>query len=246
MANPFATLRAFLNAARRLGARVWGLCRVDAIEVRGDRDFIVKTRRGSVRCEAVIAAAGAWNLDVARMLGVALPIRTELLQALLTDFSIPVFPHIVTHVRGNLTLKQQRVGGKILIGGAWPGDGDSRSGQKKVRRESVIANLKWASETIPAIAETRLLRSWVGFEGRTPDRLLLCGPLGPPGSYVLGCAAGGFTLAPIAGQIAADFIVFGKPRIACDELNVQRFLQDQVVGRAQPVRDPQHPATRTM
>ena len=180
----------------------------------------------------MIAAAGALNVDpYARMLGIALPIRAELLQALLTDVAPPVFPHVVTHACGNLTLKQQRGSGNILIGGAWPGDGDPRSRQKRVRPESLRGNVEWAGETIPAIAHTRLLRSWVGFEGRTPDRRLLCGPLGPRGaSACLGCAAGGFTLAPIAGQIAAEFVVFGKPRISCDELNVQRFLQDEVVS----------------
>ena len=35
MANPFAAIRALLNAARRLGAKMWAFCEVDAIEVRG-------------------------------------------------------------------------------------------------------------------------------------------------------------------------------------------------------------------
>ena len=158
------------------------------------------------------------------MLGIDLPISTEVLQALVTDSAPPLFPHIVTHVRGNLTLKQRRVSGKILIGGAWRGEGDRESGRKVVLQESVDGNLRAAIETVPDIARSHVLRSWVGFEGRTPDRLLVCGPLGPPGSYILGCAAGGFTLAPLAGQIAADFLVNGNPRVAWDGISVQRFL----------------------
>ena len=224
MASPFATLRAFLKAAARRGAILWAPCRVTGVEVRGDRAFVVETDRGGIRCSTVIAAAGAWNLDVARMIGVELPLQTELLQAIISDFGPPVFPHIITHVRGNLTMKQQRVSGKILIGGAWPGEGDPQTGRKMVRRDSLVGNLKWATETIPAIARTRLLRSWVGFEGRTPDRMLLSGVLGPAGFYILGCAGGGFTLSPIAGQLAADYVTLGAPTIPCADMDVQRFL----------------------
>jgi len=224
LANPFATVRAFLQAARRHGARLAAECRVRAIEARGDYDFRLDTDRGEIRCSTVVAAAGAWNLEVARMIGVTLPVHTELLQALITDFGPPLFSHVVMHVRGNLTLKQQRVTGKVLIGGAWPGDGRRETGQKRVRRESLVGNLKWAAETVPALERTRLLRGWVGYEGRSPDKLLLSGPMGPPGFYVIGCSGGGFTLSPIAGQIAAEYVVDGRPSIPCDAFNVQRFL----------------------
>jgi glycine/D-amino acid oxidase-like deaminating enzyme len=70
------------------------------------------------------------------------------------------------------------------------------------------------------------LRSWVGFEGRTPDRMLVCGPIGPPGFHVLGCSAGGFTLSPLAGRIAAEYILAGKPHVDCGELAVQRFVTE--------------------
>jgi sarcosine oxidase subunit beta len=129
-------------------------------------------------------------------------------------------------VRGNLTLKQQRRSGKILIGGAWPGEGGLDTGRKHVRRESLLGNLRWAAEALPAIRQRQLLRSWVGFEGRTPDRMLICGPIGPPGFHVLGCSAGGFTLSPLAGRIAAEYILDGKPHLECGELAVQRFVSE--------------------
>jgi len=226
MANPFATVRAFLQAATRAGARVETGCTVTGAAEEADRGFLLRTSQGGVRCAILLAAAGAWTSDLARMLGVDLPIQTELLQALITNFGPPVFSHIVTHVRGNLTLKQQRLSGKIVIGGAWPGEGSRESGRKDVRRESLLGNLRWAADTIPSIADTQLLRSWVGFEGRTPDHMLVCGPLGPPGFHVLGCSGGGFTLSPVAGRIAAEFILSGRPQMECQEIDVQRFLRD--------------------
>ena len=57
-------------------------------------------------------AAGA----LCALAGVALPIRAEILQVAITDGGADLFPHILTHVRGNLTLKQQRATGSCAHG----------------------------------------------------------------------------------------------------------------------------------
>jgi sarcosine oxidase, subunit beta len=225
MASPFLTVRAFLVAGARHGVTVWNGCEVIGIDVRGDDAFVVRTTSGEIRCAHVLAAAGAWNAHVAAMVGVTLPLHAEVLQVLITDPGPPIFPAIVTHARGNLTLKQQRPSGKVLIGGGWHGDGDPRLGVKRVRRENMLGNLRCAIEAIPGIGRRRVLRAWVGFEGRTPDRLLISGPVGAPrGFHVVGCAAGGFTVGPLAGRIAAEYIVDGRPAISCDAFHVQRFV----------------------
>jgi glycine/D-amino acid oxidase-like deaminating enzyme len=223
MANPLATTRAFLAAARRRGARLWQHAAVTKIEVHGDRDFTVHCERGSVRCSFVIIAAGTWIRNIARMVGVDLPITTAVLQVGITAPGPFLFPHIVTHVRGNLTLKQQRTTGKVILGGGWPGEGDPERRVKRVARESLIGHLSWIAETIPGIGQRNLLRSWVGFEGRTPDKMLLSGSLGPAGLTVIGCSGGGFTLSPVAGQIAADYVVNGRTQIADRLFDVLRF-----------------------
>lgn len=209
MANPLAAFRAYLCAGRRLGVRLITETPVLGVEVRGDHEFVLNTRHGAVRTRHVISAAGAWTRDFVRHFGVDLPLSVEVLQASITDSHTSLFPHIVTHVRGNLTLKQQR-SGRILVGGAWHGEGDPASGLKGLVLESLSGNYKWAVQTVPGIREARVLRAWPGFEGRTPDKLLLAGPLtSPKGVYVLGCGGGGFTFSPLAGRLAADFITRG-------------------------------------
>jgi sarcosine oxidase subunit beta len=233
IANPFATLRAFITAARRRGASFWYATQVKGIQQTDDEQFLVETTRGTIRCSVVVAAAGAWNVDVARMVGISLPLTTASLQVITTDFGPALFPHVVYHVRANLTLKQQRTTGKIVIGGGWPGDGDPAVGVKRVRRDSLVGSLRWATNVVPGIANANVLRSWIGFESRTPDKALISGPVGPRGFHVLGCSYSGFTLSPLAGQIAAEYIELGQPTVPCRELSVQRFL-------AQPA-EPPHP-----
>jgi sarcosine oxidase subunit beta len=233
MSNPLAAVRALLRACDRHGQRVWAQCAVHGIDVRGDHEFVVHTARGAVRCGTVVAAAGAWTLEVARMAGVSLPLHAELLQVSITDGGPWIFPHILTHIRGNLTLKQQRLTGNVLIGGGWLGDGDRLQNVKRVRRASLVGNLARAVDSVPAIASRRLLRAWVGFEGRTPDRQLLCGNVGhPAGLYVIGCATGGYTLWPIASRMTAEDIAEGRPAALADCYHVGRFSD----SRAEIVR----------
>lgn len=233
IANPFATLWAFIRAAKQRGAVFWSTTEVTRVQATDDEQFLVETTQGTIRCSAVVAAAGAWNLEIAHMVGISLPLTTALLQVIITDFGPPLFPHVVSHVRENLTLKQQRTTGKILIGGGWRGDGDRTVGLKRIRRDSFFGNLKLATEVIPGIADARVLRAWTGFEGRTPDKLLMTGPAGPRGFYMLGCSYSGFTLSPIAGQIAAEYIVLGQPVVPCERLSVQRFLPAGAESRVQ-------------
>ncbi len=225
MANPFLTLRAFLKAAERRGARVRSDCEVTGIESKGDGGFRIRTPTGALSTPRIVSAAGVWNSHIARMVGVKLPIRPLVQQAMITTSFRTLFPHIVTHVRGQITLKQQRSSGKIQIGGGWPGDGDEERGVSSLRRESVEGNLRIACATIPELIRTRLLRAWTGFEGRTPDKLLLAGPVGPEGFFVLGCASGGFTMSPLGGEIITDHVLSRDSRISVDRFLPTRFSE---------------------
>ena len=87
-----------------------------------------------------------------------------------------------------------------------------------------VGNLRWAVENIPAIARTRLQRAWVGFEGRSPDRQLVAGPLDHlPGFFVIGCASGGFTVAPMAGLLAARHVSGTAPDAVAAACAPRRF-----------------------
>lgn len=225
MANPLAAFRAYLCAGRRLGVRLVTEAPVLGVEVRGDHEFVLNTRLGALRARHVVSAAGAWTRDFVGHFGVDLPLGVEVLQASITDSHTPLFPHIVTHVRGNLTLKQQR-SGRILVGGAWRGNGDPASGRKELVLESLSGNYKWAVDTVPGLREARVLRAWPGFEGRTPDKLLLAGPLpSPKGVYVLGCGGGGFTFSPLAGRLAAEFIARGEVEDLARPFSPARFQE---------------------
>ncbi len=249
MADPFLAIRAYLTACERNGVAFQFDRAVESLDVRPDGSFTVRAAGLEVVCEKVIVAAGAWITRLCRPLGVELPLFTKIQQVMITAPTPRLFPEIVTHVSGRLTLKQQSSVGKVLVGGGWLGDGDEggddspdaagsggdNAGQRRVdhrlRRESVTGNLDLAIRTVPALAQTQLLRAWTGVEGRSPDRLPLVGSVGEPaGLHVLGCAAGGFTLAPICGVLAAQHVTGEESPLSSEQISASRFLRAPLLG----------------
>jgi glycine/D-amino acid oxidase-like deaminating enzyme len=223
-ANPLVVTSAFFRAARRLGTVFLTNARVTGIEVLGDMDFIVKTRAGNVRAPIVVNAANVWAGQIAQMVGYSIPVTMEIQMAMITNGGPPVFPHIITAVKGNLTLKQEFPSGRVIIGGGWNGNGDYISEVKQVNFDNLVKNLQTASNAVPELEGREIVRVWACYEGRSPDLLLMIGPISSPkGFYVQCCVKGGFTLAPIVGVVMAEWLTKGKPHIPMDDYLVTRF-----------------------
>jgi len=160
------------------------------------------------------------------MMAVSLPITWVVNMVSVTDPGPVVIPHIVTHICGNLTLKQ--LDGRILIGGAWRGDGDPYSGRKQVNLSNFKGNIAWACQAAPAIRRFRILRSWVGFQGQSPDRLFVMGELPPYDGrlYVMAGGSAGFSLSPIIGETMAEWILSGSMPENAHLFDVRRYLKD--------------------
>src|SRR6195256_4767452 len=62
------------DAARRLGAQIEVRTSVTSIETKDGRVVAVETDKGRIECEVVVDAAGMYAPEIARMVGVALPI----------------------------------------------------------------------------------------------------------------------------------------------------------------------------
>lgn len=221
LSNPLATNHAYLLAGARHGARVVRGVGVVALEARGD-GFTVETTAGALQVGRVVNAAGAWSSSVAAMLGIPLPTTWALNMVSITEPNPDLIPHLVTHVRGNLTVKQHH--GRALIGGAWRGEGDPYTGDKRVHLENLKGNLAWACAAIPRLRGFRVLRSWAGVQGHSPDKTFVMGPHRTvPGAWVFTAGSGGYTLAPYLGRRMAEWMLDGERPDDVASMDVARF-----------------------
>src|SRR5262245_64655552 len=87
-ASPLLAGRLILEAVSKAGASVWPGAGVEAVAAEGAR-LQVRTARGPIRCGTLVIAAGVWTGEVARMLGVTLPVGLDTNMLTITESAGP-------------------------------------------------------------------------------------------------------------------------------------------------------------
>jgi glycine/D-amino acid oxidase-like deaminating enzyme len=229
-----ATL-AMLDASQRLGATLQAGAEVTGIRLDSKgRVAAVISKQGETPAGAVVLAAGVWSNEIARSAGIELPVRPRKGHILVTSRA----PGLIAHpmLEGSYAASVQSAaegvqvalvaemtaGGTVLLGSSREFVGFDRSVSSAV----VQAIAARAVRFLPRLAQASIIRSYAGLRPWSPDHLPLVGPAtGVPGLYLAtGHEGAGIGLAPVTGQIVADWIVNGKaPALAAPVMPV-RFV----------------------
>jgi glycine/D-amino acid oxidase-like deaminating enzyme len=222
-ANPLLVTPAYARAAKRLGARIVENAEVWAIERGTDGRFTITTARGAFRAGRVVTSAGAWTQQVARMVGIDLPITGLVAQVGVTEGRPPIMlDQLVQHVGKGLTLKQSPQGA-FIIGGGWPGYFDRRQARKSPSLDSLIGNAWVLTRTVPETAGAQLVRSWGGMGTGSRDGLPVIGESAKVSGFYVNYAPLGFTMGPICGQVFAEHFLAGESVAPITPYALERF-----------------------
>ncbi len=222
--NPLRCVAALKKAIVSKGVKLHLYEKVISIQIVQNDKYLIQTTKGQYQTSYLINCAGVWSKNIFRMVNLNFPITLSPQQAMVTERIPTLFPHIISHIKGKLTLKQVE-SGNILIGGGWEGFGDLDSNSRNISYESMKGNIQIACRVIPSLESINLIRCWIGAEGRTPDRLPLLGKLKHlPGFYTACCAKGGFTLGPALAKIITKLILTGKSHFLLSDFDINRFV----------------------
>jgi len=196
-------------------------CRVDDV-ARTDSGWRLGTTKGPVECDVVINAAGAWAPRVAGLFGQSLHVRPERHEAvrILLDAPLPyTLPMVMDLLNGEgtgLNVRHDGPGQLIAeihkVEAAEPADPDAYNELCDEASKENLAEL--LLERLPGLSGARLGTGWAGLYPVTADHRPLVGPIDPAEpSIVTAAGAGGYgiQLAPVIGQVAADWAVHGGP-----------------------------------
>jgi sarcosine oxidase subunit beta len=220
VANPMLVTPAYGRAARRLGVEIKTRTTVTGLLRQGTAVRGVMTDVGEIEAEVVVNAAGPWATPFNAMAGCHSPIEPRRAQLLITERQPPRFvPWLI--VRGLGYLRQTKAS-NVLIGiqskptngyGMWMDYAD-------VARQAarMCAALPW-------LKDVSLIRTWAGITEYTPDVEPYIGPVpGVTGLFVVaGFSGEGFCVGPMAGQIIAEMIAGGEPRVSLAPFQPDRF-----------------------
>ena len=222
--DPSQLTFALADGARHYGAEINTRTRVTAIErdARG-RVCRVVTDKGEIETEVVVDAAGMAAPDVARLVGVTVPIIPMAHQYLITEpFDPPLAPLPTLRDPDNLVYWRTEVGGLVM--GGYERD-PAPFGLDGIPEGFEAQLLTWDYERfeelmegsirrVPAMEDAEVKKFFNGPEAFTPDGEFILGESEVPGFWVAaGFCAHGLAGAGGIGKVMAEWIVDGPARV---------------------------------
>jgi sarcosine oxidase subunit beta len=217
---------------KKAGGKIVPYTPVTSFTTSGERITSVVTPRGEISADVFIVAAAEGSKKVLESLGVHLPIEAiprhpivtepyeEIIKAgLVIDWDTPGSPHITQTLHGSIILARD-IKDKPWI---------SLTSQ---RLDAFVKILKPLSELYPALKYVNISRYWMGYYDMTPDHHPIYGPVYPYENLFIaaGFSGHGLMMAPITGELVADWVLEGKPKIKLAEsLTIDRFEKGRLV-----------------
>ncbi|MBM7613746.1 NAD(P)/FAD-dependent oxidoreductase [Alkaliphilus hydrothermalis] len=226
--NPFHTTQAYADAAKRLGVKIYTFTKVTGIIAENGKIKGVKTTRGDIATNIVINAAGGYAQNIAKMVGVELPLFSERHQILVTEQIEPILGPMVMSFSLNLYC-QQAPHGAFLMGRS--DEGEPRDLRVTSGWHFLEEMAKTITKVLPPLRDLRFLRQWAGLYNMSPDRQPIYGAVDEvEGFYVAaGFSGHGFMLAPATGVLMAELILGEDTTLPIDMLHVNRFEQGKLI-----------------
>src|SRR5882762_1882122 len=232
--EPAQLPKGYARATERLGGVLLSNTTVIALAAENGNITKVITDRGEIRTPIVVDAAGAWTRLVASLAGVRVgAIATR--HQLFISHPIPgVEPHhpIARVIDCNVYIRP--ADGGLMLGGyeSNPMQFDmailpARFGMEDLPLDlSVLRRLAdQVADQFPIFREVTVKEYRGGLPTMTADGEHIVGPVPDLGGFYVagGCCVGGLSIAPIIGDVLAEWIVSGKPPMDLSPLSPQRF-----------------------
>ena len=231
--DPYSVMNGFMASAVENGATLWKKTEVTGIATGQLGAFRVETTREPVSTRTVVNAAGAWSAQIAKFVGIDLPV--EPLRRMLVPsepFSdLPDSSPMVIDMSTGFHFRPEGRG--FLL--AW-NDPDETPGYKTDFEPAFIEKiLMHAADRVPAFENLPInpKRAWAGLYEMTPDHHCILGPVADvPGFFLAnGFSGHGVMHSPATGKILADLILHGKTDVVDDVgvLSFERFARGELL-----------------
>jgi glycine/D-amino acid oxidase-like deaminating enzyme len=220
-ANPLLANAAIRKWVNGLGVELAANTIVGAVEKsRSGYELVTQARR--IHAEKVVLAAGGGNKELARKLGLDLPVVSEPLHMNITEQARPIIGHLVQHADRPITLKQFSTG-HVAIGGGWPAGLRERDAYPTVELASFAGNTALAQHIIPKLAPLCVIRTWAGINATADGRPILGEFSAMRDVYAAVSGDAGFTLGPFSARLLADKILGISPTEDMNEFSPDQY-----------------------
>lgn len=166
----------------------------------------VITNERCLNADKTVICAGAWTGELAKIIGLNLPIKPVNGQMILLDARVDVVPSIILH-QGRYIIP--RKDGKILVGSTLEDTGFEKNQTQDAAQELY----QFARDLVPALADFPVIKHWAGLRPGTPHGIPVIGPHPQLDNlyFNAGHFRNGVVLAPASARLAADLLTGASP-----------------------------------
>ena len=230
--NPIDTTMALAKGARSMGVEIIENTLVDDIIVEDDIAIGVRCNKKNIKGKKIILTGGLWSRDIAKKIGVNLPLYACEHYYVVTEAMSGLTPRpVMRDFDKGIYFKEDA--GKMLIGWFEKNaigcpmskiSSDFSFDEFPVDMDHIEPYLMAAMETFPEIAETGIRTFFNGPESFTNDNLHLMGPTPEIENFYVACGMNskGIAAAGGLGKIFADWLIDGYPSGEITETDVRR------------------------
>jgi sarcosine oxidase subunit beta len=189
----------------------------------------VDTTRGPVRTRRLGVAAAGHSSVIMKMAGVALPLESYPLQALVSEPVKPVFPCVAMSNTIHAYISQSDKGELVIGAGTDAYTSYTQRGALHIPSHALEA----ICELFPVFRRLRMLRNWGGIVDVSPDRSPIIGKTPVPGLYVnCGWGTGGFKATPGSAHLFAWTIAHDEAHPINAPFTLERFRDGNLIDEA--------------
>ncbi len=230
--DPYSAMTGFTAVAVENGARIVRGTEVTGVQQDGS-SFLVRTSKGDFSSGTVVNAAGAWAAEIAKMVGIDLPVR-PLRRMLIPTEPFAEFPHtapMIIDMSNGFHFRPEALG--FLL--AWNDPEENTFGYNTDFDPAFIEKvLTRAADRVPCFENVAVnpKRAWAGLYEMTPDHHAILGQVAEvPGFFLAnGFSGHGVMHAPATGKILSDLILKGHTDIAdARKLRFSRFAEGDLM-----------------
>lgn len=227
-ASPFEAVYALTRELRKRGVKILTGVKATKILEENNRVKGVETSDGIYESEKVLIAAGYGSREIANTVGVELPLENVPHHALVTEKFKETFKPLLIDWTYSAYIVQVHAG-NFLMGM----DVEEEPDKPLYQRVDFIPKMAGAAiRLFPWMKNVNVLRYWSGYYVMSPDRHPIIGPIDEvEGLYVAaGFSGHGFMMAPITGEVMAEWIVDGRTRHkVAENLTLRRIKEGKLI-----------------
>ena len=224
-ASPEAVTQGYAAGARAHGGSVLTGCAVTTIEHDGDAIRAIEATVGRIATRTVVCAAGVWSPELARSVGVELPVEPYLREVGFTGPVAELPEHVPLTIDFSTGFYFHREGPGLLFGMADP---DQPPGFDAPTDPAWLEGvMEVAERRCPALLDMGIAGGWKGYYEVTPDHNALVGESSAVDRflYATGFSGHGFLQAPAVGEIVRDLVLEREPFVDVAALSSERFAR---------------------